>query len=89
METVQEIEPRKPIRLPRRLTNRQMAVVRELSIGCDIAMVAERRGSGLSSAYEIVGRICERWGLEDWRQIGPYAIAHGLVEEPEDIRPVA
>ena len=67
---------------PRKLTKRQMSVVRELADGCDIAMVAARRDRGLSSVYEIVDRICERWGLEDWREIGPYAIEHGLVEPP-------
>jgi DNA-binding NarL/FixJ family response regulator len=69
--------------VPRKLTNRQMAVVRELADGCDIAMVAARRNRGLSSVYEIVGRICERWGLKDWREIGPYARAHGFAEGQE------
>lgn len=66
--------------IPRTLTKRQMSVVRELADGCDIAMVAARRDRGVSSVYEIVGRICDRWGLEDWREIGPYAVKHGLVD---------
>ena len=75
--------------VPRKLTKRQMTVVRELADGCDIAMVAARRGRGLSSVYEIVERICERWGLEDWRQIGPYAVEHGLVDGLDGDRPIA
>jgi DNA-binding NarL/FixJ family response regulator len=74
---------------PRRLTNRQLSVVRELADGCDIAMVAARRDRGLSSVYEIVGRICERLGLDDWRQIGPYAREHGLVDGLEETRTAA
>ncbi|MCA9860002.1 MAG: response regulator transcription factor [Thermomicrobiales bacterium] len=65
---------------PRKLTKRQMTVVRELADGCDIAQVAVRRDRQLSSVYEIVGRICDRLGLDDWREIGPYAIEHGLVD---------
>jgi len=74
---------------PRKLTKRQMAVVRELADGCDIAMVAARRDRGVSSVYEIVGRICDRWGLEDWREIGPYAVSHGLVDGLDGDRPIA
>jgi DNA-binding NarL/FixJ family response regulator len=76
-----------PKKAPRKLTNRQMSVVRELADGCDIAMVAARRNRGLSSVYEIVGRICERLGLDDWRQIGPYAIEHGLVDNVNGDKP--
>lgn len=65
---------------PRKLTNRQMTVVHELADGCDIATVAARRDRGVSSVYEIAGRICERWGLSDWREIGPYANEHGLAD---------
>jgi DNA-binding NarL/FixJ family response regulator len=73
---------------PRRLTKRQMSVVRELADGCDIAMVAAHRDRGVSSVYEIVGRICDRWGLDDWREIGPFALEQGLAnpgdrENPE------
>ena len=75
--------------VPRRLTKRQMSVVRELADGCDIAMVAERRERGVSSVYEIVGRICDRWLLEDWRQIGPYAVEHGFVDRLDGDRPEA
>ena len=75
--------------VPRKLTKRQMSVVRELADGCDIAMVAARRDRGLSSVYEIVDRICERWGLEDWREIGPYAVERGLVDGSEGDRPIA
>jgi DNA-binding NarL/FixJ family response regulator len=75
--------------VPRKLTKRQMSVVRELADGCDIAMVAARRNRGVSSVYEIAGRICERWGLDDWREIGPFAIEHGLVDGPDGDRPVA
>lgn len=75
--------------VPRKLTKRQMSVVRELADGCDIAMVAARRDRGLSSVYEIVDRICERWGLEDWREIGPYAVERGLVDGVDGDRPIA
>lgn len=75
--------------VPRKLTKRQMSVVRELADGCDIAQVAARRDRGLSSVYEIVGRICDRWGLEDWREIGPYATEHGFVDGIDGDRPVA
>ncbi len=75
--------------VPRKLTKRQMSVVRELADGCDIATVAARRDRGLSSVYEIAGRICDRWGLEDWREIGPYARDHGLVDVSASDRPVA
>lgn len=75
--------------VPRRLTNRQMAIVRELAAGCDVATVAARRERGLSSVYEIIGRICDRWGLEDWRQIGPYAVEHGLLDGTDPKRPAA
>lgn len=67
-------------RTPRKLTKRQLTVVRELADGCDIAQVAVRRDRQLSSVYEIVGRICDRLGIDDWREIGPYAIEHGLVD---------
>lgn len=89
MSTSEMLELKVPARVPRRLTKRQMSVVRELAEGCDIAMVAERRERGLSSVYEIVGRICDRWGLEDWRQIGPYAVERGLVDGFDGDRPVA
>lgn len=74
---------------PRKLTNRQMSVVRELAKGSDIAMVAARRDRGLSSVYEIAGRICDRWGLDDWREIGPYAVSNGLVDGLDGNRPEA
>ena len=75
--------------VPRKLTNRQMTIVRELADGCDIATVAARRDRQLSSVYEIAGRICDRWGLDDWRQIGPYAVEHGLVDFVGADQPVA
>ncbi len=64
-----------------------MTVVRELADGCDIAMVAARRDRGVSSVYEIAGRICERWGLGDWREIGPFALEHGLVDSTHHENP--
>jgi DNA-binding NarL/FixJ family response regulator len=73
--------------VPRKLTKRQMSVVRELADGCDIAMVAARRERGVSSVYEIVGRICERWGLDDWREIGPFAVEHRLVDANDRTNP--
>ncbi len=73
--------------VPRKLTNRQMTVVRELADGCDIATVAARRDRQLSSVYEIAGRICDRWGLDDWRQIGPYAASQGIVDLTEAVNP--
>lgn len=70
--------------VPPKLTNRQMTIVRELADGCDIATVAAHRDRQLSSVYEIAGRICERLGLSDWREIGPYAVEHGLVDAHVD-----
>lgn len=61
-----------------RLTRRQLSVVQELAQGYDIATVAERRGRGLSSTYELAERICERLGLRQWQEIGPYAVEHDL-----------
>ena len=69
---------------PRKLTHRQMTIVRELADGCDIAMVAARRDRGVSSVYEIANRICERWGLNSWREIGPFALEHGLVDQTNE-----
>jgi DNA-binding NarL/FixJ family response regulator len=60
-----------------------MAIVHDLARGWDIAQIAERRHRSLSSVYEIAGRICARLGLDEWTQIKPYAIEHGLVA-PED-----
>ena len=75
--------------VPRRLTKRQLSVVRDLADGSDIAMVAAKRDRGVSSVYEIANRICERLGLEDWRDIGPYAVEHGLVDGLDRNRPDA
>jgi hypothetical protein len=55
-------------------------VVRELAQGYDIAAVAEHRGCGLSSTYEIIVRICKRLGLAEWQEIGPWAVEHGLAD---------
>ena len=57
-----------------RLTRRQLAVVHDLAQGYDIATVAQRRGRGLSSTYELADRICDRLGLSQWQEIGPYAV---------------
>jgi DNA-binding NarL/FixJ family response regulator len=75
--------------VPRRLTKRQLSVVRDLADGCDIAAVAARRDRGVSSVYEIANRICDRLGLEDWRDIGPYAVEHGLLDGLDGNRPEA
>ena len=64
-----------------RLTRRQLSVVQELAQGYDIATVAERRGRGLSSTYELAERICARLGLQQWQEIGPYAVEHGMMTE--------
>lgn len=61
-----------------RLTRRQLSIVREFAQGYDIATVAVHRGAGISSTYEITGRICARIGLTKWQEIGPWAIEHGL-----------
>ncbi len=61
-----------------RLTRRQLALVHDLAQGFDIATVAERRGRGLSSTYELAERICARCGLSEWQQIGPWAVERGL-----------
>lgn len=70
----------RPSRKPVRLTRRQLSVARELARGYDIATVAEHRGHGISATYEIATRICERASLSDWKEIGPWAIEHGLVD---------
>jgi len=69
----------KPNLVPR-LTRRQLALVHELAQGHDIATVAGRRGRGISSTYELAGRVCGRLGLSQWEEIGPYAIEHGLMD---------
>lgn len=61
-----------------RLTNRQMTIVRDFAQGWDVATVAEHQDRSLSSVYEIAVRICDRLELDNWTQIGPYAVAHGL-----------
>lgn len=63
-----------------RLARRQRALVYELAQGHDIATVAARRGRGVSSTYELAGRVCSRLGLSQWEEIGPYAIEHGLLD---------
>jgi DNA-binding NarL/FixJ family response regulator len=63
-----------------RLTRRQLALVQDLAQGFDIASVAERRGRGLSSTYELAERICVRCGLSEWQEIGPWAVEQGLSE---------
>jgi DNA-binding NarL/FixJ family response regulator len=70
-------EPSAP--LPR-LTRRQLALVHDLAQGFDIASVAERRGKGLSSTYELAERICARCGLSEWQEIGSWAVEQGLLE---------
>lgn len=69
-----------PAALPR-LTRRQLAAVQEFAQGYDIATVAARRGRGLSSTYELTGRICSRLGLSGWQEIGPWAASHGVDRE--------
>lgn len=72
-----------------RLTRRQLAMVQDLAHGYDIAMVAERRGRGLSATYELADRICDRLGLSEWQEIGPYAVDRGLVDSRSADRPIA
>jgi len=67
---------------PARLTNRQLAVVRDLASGLDIPGVARRRGRTQSATYELVGRICERLGVDTWEDIVPYAEKHSLIPSP-------
>lgn len=61
-----------------RLTRRQLSLVHEFAQGYDIATVAQRRGRGLSSTYELAERICTRCGLSEWQEIGPWANEHGV-----------
>src|SRR5215213_10147876 len=72
---------RPPAATPR-LTKRQQAMVHELAQGFDIATVAERRKRSLSATYELADRICARLGLSEWQQIGPWAIANGMLDSP-------
>lgn len=60
------------------LTRRQWMLVLDLAEGHDIATVAERRGRGLSSTYELAERVCDRLGLGRWQEIGPYAKSRKL-----------
>lgn len=69
-----------------KLTKRQLSVMRDFARGWDVATVARNRQRGVSSVYEIAGRICDRLGLDDWTDIGPYARKHGLVR-PADTDP--
>jgi hypothetical protein len=75
-----------PAPIPR-LTRRQLSVVRELAQGYDIATVAAHRGRGLSATYELAERICERAGLSEWQQIGPWAVEHGLADSDGHTNP--
>jgi DNA-binding NarL/FixJ family response regulator len=68
-----------------RLTRRQLALVHEFAQGYDIATVAQRRGCGLSSTYELAERVCTRCGLSEWQEIGPWANEHGLTNKLEPI----
>jgi DNA-binding NarL/FixJ family response regulator len=68
-------QPSQP--LPR-LTRRQLSLIYDLAQGFDIATVAERRGRGLSSTYELAERVCARCGLSEWQEIGPWAVERGL-----------
>ncbi len=63
-----------------RLTQRQHSVALQLAQGYDIATVAEHRGRGISSTYEIATRICERLGLSEWHEIGPWMVEHGWAD---------
>lgn len=63
-----------------RLTRRQLALIHELARGHDIATVAAHRGRGISSTYELAGRVCGRLGLSQWEEIGPYAVEYGLMD---------
>jgi non-specific serine/threonine protein kinase len=65
-----------------RLTRSQMLVVRDLAEGLDVQAVTRRRGRASSSTYELVARILDRLGLDSWEEIGPFAIRHGLVDDP-------
>lgn len=67
---------------PRRLTTRQMAVVRDLAAGFDVQGVARRQGRSISATYELVNRICERWDLKRWEEIAGVARTHGLLSHP-------
>jgi non-specific serine/threonine protein kinase len=65
-----------------RLTNAQMAVVKELALGFDIVAVSKRRKREYTSTMEMAARICHRLGLDHWEEIGPFAIRYGLVPPP-------
>jgi non-specific serine/threonine protein kinase len=62
------------------LTERQLAVVRDLASGLDVAGVSRRRGRSLSTTYDMVHRICDRLGVDTWEEIVPFALDHGLIQ---------
>ena len=67
--------------MPRRLTRAQLGIVRMLVEGYGPEVIARRRERSLSATYEMLGRICDRWELDHWSKIAPYARKEGLVQE--------
>jgi hypothetical protein len=63
-----------------RLTERQLAIVRDLASGLDVAGVSRKRGRSISTTYDMIHRICKRLGVDTWEEIAPFALDHGLIQ---------
>jgi non-specific serine/threonine protein kinase len=63
-----------------RLTERQLAIVRDLASGLDVAGVSRKRGRSISTTYDMLHRICKRLGVDTWEEIAPFALDNGLIQ---------
>jgi predicted ATPase len=77
--TGEEERPRRQRRkAPTKLTRNQLEVVHLLIQGKDVEQIAAARGQYPQNIYQILNRICERWELDDWPEIAPFALQNGI-----------
>ena len=64
----------KPEPLPK-LTDSQKRMVQQLVNGNPPKRIAELTGRTLASIYQMLQRICKKWGINTWEEIAPLAIS--------------
>lgn len=76
-----------PVPLPK-LMDAQKRMVQQLVDGNPPKRIAELTGRTLASVYQMLKRICKRWGITTWEEIAPLAIARGYATPaPRNDRP--